>query len=69
MKVEVEARVIYTCDLSQEDEQTVREYAEERGCTLATAIWECYCCDNKINLYHNSTESDFSTEEILNVEE
>ena len=68
MKVEVEARVTYTCDLSQEDEQIVRDYVEENGGDFSTAVWECYC-NNKINLYHDSTESDFSTEEILSVEE
>ena len=68
MKVEVEARVMYTCYLSQEDEQIVRNYAEEKGCDLETAVWICYA-NNKISLYYNSTESDFSTEEILNVEE
>lgn len=68
MKVEVEAKVIYTCYLSQEDEEIVREYAEENECDLETAVWECYC-DSKIGLYYNSTESDFSTEEILSVEE
>lgn len=68
MKVEVEARVTYTCYLSQEDEQTVRNYAEEHECDFELAVWHCYAFD-KINLYYNSTESDFSTEEILNVEE
>ena len=69
MKVEVEARVIYTCFLSPEDEQMIREYAEENGCNLETAVWECCCCDNKVDLYHDSTESEFFTEEILDVEE
>ena len=68
MKVEVEARVLYTCYLSQEDEQTVREYAEEKGRDLETAVWICYA-KNEISLYYNSTESDFSTEEILSVED
>lgn len=68
MKVEVEAKVTYTCYLSFEDEQTVRNYVEENGGDFSTAVWECYC-NNMINLYYNSTESDFSTEEILSVEE
>jgi hypothetical protein len=68
MKVEVEAKVTYTCELSEEDEQTVREYAEERGVDFCTAVWICYA-KNEIGLYDNSTESDFSTEEILSVEE
>ena len=68
MRVEVEARVMYTCYLSQEDEETVRKYVEENGGDFCTAVWECYC-NNEINLYYNSTESDFSTEEILSAEE
>lgn len=68
MKVEVEARVTYTCYLSAEDEEIVRDYVEENGGDFSTAVWECYC-NNMISLYYNSTESDFSTEEILNVED
>jgi uncharacterized cupin superfamily protein len=68
MKVEVEAKVTYTCYLSQEDEQKVRNHIEENGGDFSTAVWECYC-NNEINLYYNSTESDFSTEEVLSVEE
>ena len=68
MKVEVEAKVTYTCELSAEDEEIVRKYAEKLECDLELAVWHCYIF-NKINLYYNSTESDFSTEEILSVEE
>ena len=68
MVVEVEARVTYACYLSQEDEQTVRDYAEENQCDFGVAVWNCYN-QNKINLYYNSTESEFSTEGILNVDE
>ena len=68
MKVEVEARVLYTCELSAEDEEIVRKYAEELECDLELAVWHCYV-NGTINLYNNSVESDFSTEEILNVEE
>ena len=68
MKVEVEARVLYTCELSVEDEEIVRDYVKENGGDFSTAVWECYC-NHKINLYYNSTESDFSTEEIISVEE
>lgn len=68
MKVEVEARVTYTCYLSQEDEQTVREYAEKLECDLELAVWHCYV-NGTIHLYDNSVESDFSTEEIILVEE
>ena len=68
MTVEVEARVIYTCYLSQDDEQTVRNYVKKNGGDFETAVWECYY-NGEISLYRDSTESDFSTEEILNVEE
>jgi uncharacterized protein (UPF0276 family) len=68
MKVEVEARVTYTCYLSQEDERTVRKYAEENECDFEVAIWNCYV-NGTIHLYDNSVESDFSTEEIISVEE
>lgn len=68
MKVEVEASVIYTYYLSQEDEQTVRKYAEKLECDLELAVWHCYE-NGIIHLYDNSVESDFSTEEIILVEE
>lgn len=68
MKVEVEAKVLYTCDLSETDTETVREYAEKHQCDLELAVWQCYIC-GKINLYDNSVESDFSTEEIILVED
>ena len=67
MKVEVEARVNYTCFLSEEDAQTVREYAKEHNIELELAVWRCYQ-NGSITLYNNDTvESDFSTEEIINV--
>ena len=69
MKVEVEARVNYTCFLSEEDAQTVQEYAEEHNIELELAVWRCYQ-NGSITLYNNDTvESDFSTEEIINVDE
>ena len=68
MKVEVEARVLYTCELSEADAETVREYAEKHQCDLELAVWHCYTF-GKINLYSSSVESDFSTEEIISVEE
>ena len=68
MTVEIEARVLYTCYLSQEDEETVRQYAEEKQISLEEAVWRCYT-RGRIHPYTNSTESDFSTEEIISVEE
>ena len=68
MIVEIEARVLYTCYLSQEDEETVRQYAEKHQTSFEEAVWQCYVNSN-IHPYTNSTESDFSTEEIISVEE
>lgn len=68
MKVEVEAKVLYTCELSETDAEIVREYAEELQCDLELAVWHCYVF-GKINLYNNSVESDFSTEEVVSVED
>ena len=68
MKVEVKAKVLYTCELSEADAEIVREYAEELQCDLELAVWHCYVF-GKINLYNNSVESDFSTEEVVSVED
>ena len=68
MIVMTEATVQYACRLSVEDEQKVREFAELNNSTLEEAVMELYN-DCAINLYANSWESDFSTDEILEVEE
>ena len=68
MKAEVEAKVLYTCELSETDAEIVREYAEKYQCDLELAVWHCYAF-GKINLYNNSVESDFSTEEVISVED
>lgn len=68
MKVYVEARVEYTCELSEEDEKRVRERAEEKGLTLTEAIQQLYALD-KIELYNNFVESDFETLCILETDE
>lgn len=61
--VEVTASVLYTCELTEEDEAKVKAFAEENDVTLAVATWELYA-DGQINLYKNSVESDFSTERV-----
>lgn len=61
--VEVTASVMYTCELTTEDEEKVKEFAEENDVDLAVAVWELYSV-GEINLYKNSVESDFSTERI-----
>lgn len=61
--VEVTASVMYTCELTTEDEEKVKEFAEENDVDLEVAVWELYSV-GEINLYKNSVESDFSTERI-----
>lgn len=66
--VMTEATVQYACRLSAEDEQKVREYAEQNDVTLEEAVGLLYD-DCTINLYADSCESDFCTNSILNVDE
>lgn len=68
MKAKVKAEVLYTCELNEMDAEIVREYAKKHKCSLEFAVWHCYCF-NEINLYNNSVESDFSTEEVISVED
>lgn len=63
IKVETTATVNYACWLSEEDSQKVIDYADENGLELREAVAELYA-DGKIDLYDDSTESDFSTESI-----
>lgn len=67
LTVETTATVICTCFLTEEDSEKVINYADENGLELTEAVAELY--DNsEINLYYDSTESDFSTESIDMVE-
>lgn len=68
MIVITEAIVQYACRLSTEDEQKVREFAEQNDVTLEEAVMTLYN-DYELNLYANSSESDFDTNEILSVED
>lgn len=61
--VEVTASVAYTCELTAEDEEKVKTFAEENDVELASAVWGLYSV-GEINLYKNSVESDFSTERV-----
>ena len=63
IKVEVTAEVLYTCELTIEDEEKVKAFAKENDVGLAVAVHELYSV-GEIELYENSTESDFSTERI-----
>lgn len=64
----VEATVTYACTLSYEESEMVRECAEQEECSLEEAVMMLYN-DGVLNLYHNSVESDFSTNECTQVEE
>ena len=68
IKIETTAEVITTCYLTEEDEEKVRAFMEENNCDLEDAVKELFW-DNKIDIYSNSTESDFSTQSIDMVEE
>ena len=67
LTVETTAIVTYTCWLTKEDSEKVINYADENGLELEEAVAELYD-SSEINLYYNSTESDFSTESIDVVE-
>ena len=61
--VEVTASVLYTCQLTAEDAEKVKAFAEENDVDLSVAVWELYSV-SEIDLYKNSVESDFSTERV-----
>ena len=62
----VEATVTYACRLSEEDEQKVREYIGDIDLSTADAIMELYYA-GKIDLYKESTESDFYTNYVTGI--
>lgn len=66
IELQTEARSFYWCQLSEEDEQKVRDFAKENNVGLTYAIEELWMRD-EIEIYRYSTESDFSTEKIYNV--
>jgi hypothetical protein len=63
MKLIATATVTYTCEISEEEVQKIINYAEEEEMPLSNAAWNLYQ-QGEIHLYDNSTESDFSTEDI-----
>lgn len=70
MKAMVVASVTYCCELSGEDQQKVEqamELEENEDKSIEEIVMELYQ-SGEIDLYAESTESDFSTEEIQNVE-
>ena len=64
----VEATVTYVCRLSKEDEKKVCEYIGDTDLSIEDAITELYY-KGKIDLYKNSSESDFNTNYITEVYE
>lgn len=63
LKVEVSALVTYTCYLDDDDVEKVQEYAKENECNLEEAIFSLYT-DGELDLYKDSTESDFCTQSV-----
>lgn len=62
--VETRATVTYTCWLNEEDSQKVLDFLKTNPhYDMTEAVTKLYE-KGEINLYENSTESDFSTEEI-----
>ena len=67
MIVTTTATAQYVCYLRDEDAEVVREYADAEGCTLKEAVTNLYS-DGVIDLYYDSSDTDFSTESIDSVE-
>lgn len=67
MAVTVEATVTYTCYLDEEETAKVEALIGESDLSLEDAVNELYTM-GEIDLYKNSTESDFCTNEISQVE-
>lgn len=68
IRVETTAEVITTCILTDEDEEKVKAFMEENDCDLEDAVRALFW-NNELNIYDQSTESDFHTETIDLVEE
>ena len=66
--VMVEATVSYACRLNAEEEKKIREYSENNYLDIEEAVLELYN-EGEIDLYKDSTESDFSTNCIEDVYE
>lgn len=71
LTVEAVGTIYYTCELSNEDEDKVIRYIKDNEDnldyideeTIMEAVRELWA-NGEIELYANSTESDYSTEEI-----
>ena len=64
--VMVEATVTYACRLNEKDEQKIRDYTGSTDLSTADAAMELYYA-GEIELYKNSTESDFCTNYITGI--
>lgn len=72
LKIEAVAKVYHTCTLTDEEEQKVLDYIknneeEFKGISdkkKITKAVEILYSEDEVDLYKNSTESDFSTEDI-----
>lgn len=64
----VEATVTYACWLSEEDEQKIRDYIGDTDLSITDAVTELSVM-GEIDLYKNSTESDFYTNYVEQVYE
>ena len=60
------AEVWYSCELTEEDEQKVRDFVESENVDVAYAVRELWM-RNEIEIYTNSIESDFCTKDIYDV--
>lgn len=60
------AEVWYSCELTEEDEQKVRDFMASEDVDVAYAVRELWM-RNEIEIYTNSVESDFHTKEIYDV--
>ena len=69
LNVTMVAKVWYNCVLDDEDEMLVKQFAEDNDMRLEDAVWQLYTEGKINNLYGNSSESDFSTIDCLEVEE
>ena len=65
--VETTAEVVTTCYLTDNDEEKVRNFMEENCCDLEDAVRNLFW-NNEIDIYADSTESDFHTQRIDRVE-
>ena len=66
MIVYVSGISVYRCRLTDEEEQKVKQYAEENDTTFETAVSILYDRE-EINLYYDCEESDYYIEKIEQV--